>query len=415
MKPLAFEKKRPRRLWLGSLGALLAAALLGSCTQDPIFAMIAREVKPREPRIKGVPTKMAVFDDNSGYALYVGGTSLHRYAKGTDGKAVWDEGAVPQPPGKIIDLAATNGCLYALVNADSAELYRLVKGGTGWTKIPFTHTDFPRLQTVYGAADSEGKPMGDYLLVGAGKKNISVDDREDYAVFYLADNDTALNPLLTAGTSLLTGAVFAGGNYYFSTKGDGIYLAGGLPPSAPDQVADTEGINARGMILLPGNAVLAFSYSGDILKIDGSTALKLNTNTGPNLRGPAAVWKYDENDSGSLLLTAAASPNSTGSTYGYREIAITTGPLNTAAPAEIPFREPGNGAAGSRSTMVDNNRYKDTIESKPVNSIYQVPYEIDSEMPLFASIQGTGTAQDDTDGGLWSLRERDGGWQWNAE
>jgi hypothetical protein len=414
MKPLPFEKKRFLRLGFGCLGALLFAALLGSCTQDPIFAMIAREVKPREPRIKGVPTKMAVFDDNSGYALYVGGTSLHRYAKSGNGKGVWDGGDVPQPPGKIVDLAATKGCLYALVNADSSELYRLEKGGADWEKIPFSHSNFPRLQAVYGAADSEGKPIADYLLVGAGKRNISIDDIKDYAVFYLADGDPGLTTLLLTETSLLTGAAFAGGNYYFSTKGDGIYHAGGLPSSTYSRITDADGINARGMISA-GNMVLAFSYGGDILKIDGSTAVKLNTNTGPILRGPAAVWKNGGNDTGSLLLTAVVTQNSTGNTYGYREILIKTGPLGTSTPGDIPFREPGNGAPGSPSTMDDNKRYKDTIESKPVNAIYQVPYDIDTDMPLFASVQGTGTARDDTDGGLWSYRVRDGVWQWNAE
>jgi hypothetical protein len=408
MKLLPFGKKCSLPFGFGCLGALLFAALLGSCTQDPIFTMIAREVKPREPRIKGVPTKMAVFDD----ALYIGGTSLHRYAKNGDGTAVWDEKNIPQPPGTIVDLAASQDCLYVLINADSAALYRWKKGEEEWKHVPFEHADFPRLQTVYGALDSEGKPLSDYLFVGAGRRNVGSDDTMDYAVFCLAGGGGDLIPLLTE-TGLLTGAAFDGGGYYFSTKGDGIYQAGSIPSSASCSRI-TEKINAKGMVLV-GNMVLGLSYGGDIFEINGSTAEMLNTNAGPYLRGSAAVWKGDQNDSGSLLLTAVIASDSTGPAYGYREIAIKTGPLAASTPGDIFFLEPGNGTAAAPSTMDDNNRYRDTIEAKPINSIFQVPYDVDSDMPVFASVQGTGTAQDDTDGGLWSLRKRDGILQWNAE
>jgi hypothetical protein len=374
--------------------------------------MIAREVKPREPRIKGVPTKMAIFDYNPGeYALYVGGSSLFNYRQGE-----WDGVKIPQPPGKVVDLAATNACLYVLVNADSPELYRLKRGMGEWTRISLAHTDFPRLQAVYGICDSEGKPNSDYLFVGAGRRNPSGNDANDYGVFYIDDNGGSLNPL-HMDTGLLTGAAFDGGLYYFSTKGDGIYLTGGLLPSGSTASCRqiTGKINARGMSRV-GNMVLAFSYGGDILKVDGSGTIKLNAGSaGPYLRGSSAVWKNSGGEDTLLLVAVIAQDSSLGPTYGYREITIKTGPLATSTPGEMPLREPGNGTTVYPSTMDDNNRFKDTIESKPVNSIFQTPADVDPGMPLFASVQGTGTSQDDTDGGLWSYRVRDGIWQWNAE
>jgi hypothetical protein len=36
-------------------------------------------------------------------------------------------------------------------------------------------------------------------------------------------------------------------------------------------------------------------------------------------------------------------------------------------------------------------------------------------MVLFAAVQGTGSTTNDIDSGVWSYRERDGKWQWNAE
>ncbi|MDR1972418.1 MAG: hypothetical protein LBQ46_10920 [Treponema sp.] len=395
-----------RSFGLGCLGALLLAALLPACTQDPIFAMIAREVKPREPQIKGVPTKMVVFEYGSQKAVFVGASSLHRYIQ-VNGQAVWDS-AIPQPPGKIIDLAATENYLYALTNADSPALYRLGKQAPIWEQVSFPHADFPRLQAIYGAVDDKGMPLSDYIFVGSLANSLGKDDRTDYAVYRAKDSGGAALSFtaLKEGTSLLSGAAYDGNNYYFSTKGDGVYWLGG---SSPVMVTGKE--NVRGMIRVD-SSILALCYGGDILKIDGTGSTVLNsTGTGHYLRGPAAVYRT-ANGQRTRLLTAVIARDSYSNTYGYREIDITTGPILSSVPGEIILLEPGTPPYG---TMDDVNRYRDTIEPKPVNAIFQVPSDIDPEMTLFASIQGTGTMKNDTDGGLWSYRAREGGWQWNAE
>jgi hypothetical protein len=43
--------------------------------------------------------------------MYVAANSLHRYREGG-----WDSGTWVRPPGKVFDLAATDGYLYALLN-----------------------------------------------------------------------------------------------------------------------------------------------------------------------------------------------------------------------------------------------------------------------------------------------------------
>jgi hypothetical protein len=383
--------------------------------------MISREVKPREPRIKGVPSKMAVFHGgSSGPALYVGGTSLHRYAKASGGTVgVWDEIAIPQPPGGgIVDLAATKKFLYALTNADSPALYRWdgdTATPTTWENIPLNDVNFSnfRLQAIYGEIDGKGG-VSDYLFVGAGRINVSANDTKDYAVFYIGDNNGALT-LLKPDTALLTGAVQDnGGGHYFSTSGDGIYwFASPSPTSTPVNITGEK--NVKGIIQIDDPAtVLAFCYGGEILKLTASGSITLNpSGSGQYLRGPAAVW---ESNAGNLLLVTVISPDSTyGYSYGYHEINIDSGPVKTSTPGEIGLREPGNPITGFPSTMEDNKHYRDSIAAKPVNSIIQVPSNIDTERPLFASIQGTGTMKDDTDGGLWSYRFRDGSMQWNAE
>jgi hypothetical protein len=422
MKRLRQEKRAFPLLWTACLAALFFTAV--SCTQDPIFSMISREVKPREPLVKGVPSKMAVFRDSVsgalGKALYVGSTSLHRYAaKTAGGTGAWDTKAIPQPPGGIIDLAATTNYLYALTNADSPALYRWNGNlGNEWEHVPFPDTGdsaaFPQLQAIYGETDGEGIPQSDYLFVGARAASVSSNDRKDYAVFYANDSSPSTLPswpTVKTGTSLLTGAVMDGNKHYISTGGDGIYLWDG---STTRNITGEKTV--KGMILIKDlSTVLAFTYNGDILQVSPSSTVKLNSNwTGQYLWGPSTVYKTDGDKS--ILLVTVITPDSTyGSTYGYREINLNSGPVVTSVPGEISLREPGNPTPDFPSTMDDLNRFRDTIATKPVNSILQVPYDIDREKPLFASIQGTGTMTNDTDGGLWSYRNRDGGWQWNAE
>jgi hypothetical protein len=90
---------------------------------------------------------------------------------------------------------------------------------------------------------------------------------------------------------------------------------------------------------------------------------------------------------------------SSGYTNGYLEIEITNGAVTSASAVH----EPGIGSVTSAS---NNERYTSGIGKYPVNFIFQAPKGIDTEMTLFASTQTQG---------LWSYRERDGEWQWNAE
>ncbi|MDR2176644.1 MAG: hypothetical protein LBP20_01215 [Treponema sp.] len=382
--------KTHRRGRFLACGAL--ALLLSTCGQDPIFDMISREVKPRQPRIKGVPTKMAIFDRGSGdWGMYVAGSSLHRYAKG-----VWDAGEIPQPPGRVFDLAATSDALYALVNVDSPQLYRFNQSA-GWTKVNTAAAGaYSRFQTIYSETESTGKPLTtNNLYIGANNST------GDYAVFHSAGGALTL---LQTGTGMLTGAAYDGTNHYFSANGGGVYSS----TSPSSGFAQVSGItNSRALIRVkdtPTVEIIALCSNGDLYTVSGSTATAKG-NTGINPFGAAAVWTRNTT---TLLLAASQASSSTNNyVYGYRELNITGG-----LPETVTMSEPGVKAP---STADDNKRYKDTIEPKPVNAIFQAPAEVDSEQTLFASVQGRGVAKDNTDGGLWSYRPRSGGWQWNAE
>jgi hypothetical protein len=384
---------------------IVAVLLLFACDQEPIFDMISREVKPREPRVKGVPTKMVLFDTSLGtYGMYAADfstlhpdPSLHRYAKNADGKAVWDEGNIPQPPGgRIFDLAATQSYLYALTDPESPKLYRFDR--TEWKEVSFASDNqgYSRFQSIYGECNSDGKPQTDNLYVGASNSDGA------YAAFFTNGGNLTQMP---STTGLLTGAAYDGTNYYFATDGGGVYTSTS-PGTGFSPVTDAGGA-VKGLIQLPSSSVIAIRGDGVLLTLSSSSATVHQAAEGaPNLTGAAAVWT---NGSDNILLLAVQIPlSSSNSTYGYRELVLSSGSL----PATIELKEPGT---GTPSTADDNKRYRDTLEPKPVNSLLQVPSDIDNDMILFASVQGRGVSTNNTDGGLWSLRIRDGVLQWNAE
>jgi hypothetical protein len=222
-----------------------------------------------------------------------------------------------------------------------------------------------------------------------------------YAVFYTDGGDLTL---LVKETGILTGTAFdRGTNHYFSTDKGGVYHSAS---GQSDFSNITGNLAVTGMIRIPAGEIIALCANGDLYTVSGSSATNRG-NAGVNLPGPAAVWA---NEAGYLLLAASrSSTSSTNSTYGYRELKLDSG---GSLPGTVTMKEPGN---ENPSTGDDNKRYRDTIEPKPVNAIFQAPDDIDPDRALFASVQGRGTAKDNTDGGLWSYRSRGGVWQWNAE
>jgi hypothetical protein len=338
-------------------------------------------------------------------SMYVGSTSLHRYNNGN-----WDQ-SFPQPPGKIRDLAATTDHLYALIGDDyNFELYRWSGGSGVWQLVPFSNTGYPDLQSIYGTTKSDGTPNSNYLFVGSRGPN-SPAGTTDYAVFYISGSGSITGPVAQA-TGLLTGAAYddtsSSEHHYFSTSGGGIYEGSGSSPTAFTKI--TSNAFVKGMICISStlpDKIVALCYDGDILSVGSSSAVKLNSNPGYPFTGPAAVWRIGSPTTNQLLLVAVQTSDTT---YGYREIPLYTGPLSTLSAGQVTFQMPGTGTSANSSTMDDSKRYQDTIEPKPLNAIFQAP-----DMTLFASVQGTGTSKDDTDGGLWSYRVRDGAPQWNAE
>jgi hypothetical protein len=421
-------KKNQAALLLAPL-LLVSLFALVTCNQDAIFYTISLETEPRDPRIPGTPAEIVQFND----AVFAASSKLHRYAKpdsDNDGTAdllsspSWDSPA-EQPDFTVLHLAATTDYLYALSmssNGSKNELKRIHKGNTGigsfdgsWQDVSIAAgVDYTNLQTIH--AD------GQRLFAGARKSGTD-NASDEYAILYADEAANTSLHLLEAKTGILSGAVYDSGDHYISTSihtdivgtntQGGIFIVSESSLSVLTPVTSHEETtrSIKGIIGLNAQ-VAAIDRDGDLLyRNTGDTAftvfenIKLN-NTSIKTTGSLAVWKnYNDNTTPDPLLLLVGIQGSTSSSAqgyinGYREVALTGGKLD---PGTASINEPGKAAP---SSIDSNDRYVSSIGKWPINSLYQVPYTIDEDMPVFASTQNYG---------LWSCRVLKGDRQWAAE
>jgi hypothetical protein len=402
---------------------ILVGVLLGvSCSQDPIFYKISQETKPLEPRIKGAPTNMTVFEfewvnpDNSTKTipmLFVASGRLHWYARRpTDNALGWDSGAfgIPQPGGNVFGLAATGTDLYVLCftgsSVSSAVVKKLGQNDKDWKKIDVDSSDpaagYRNYQTIY--ADS-GR-------VFIGSRSGST-DKGSYAILYL--DDTGKLKSLKTEIEVLKGVAWDGANHFLATEGSGIFMVSEASFSGSPQNDDVKALTAvtgtsnsvfSGIININSANIVATDSSGNLYSVSDAGFANLRDYTSYST-GALALWR-DPNDTRAdpapkLLLAgrqgSKTMTTSSGYTNGYLEIEINNGVIDSTSAVHEPGR-------GSNTSASNNERYSSSLGKHPVNFIFQAPKSIDNKMTLFASTQTQG---------LWSYRERDGEPQWNAE
>jgi hypothetical protein len=411
---------------------ILLMALVFSCTQSPIFFTISQEVELREPLIKGTPTNIVAWNDGVYAANF---TSLHCYKRpAVDQDPEWVS-IGNLPPGQIWGLAATEAALYLLTSnglfkTDTADAFGLAVFSPN--AMPIAGDDakaYPLVQNIYGnskrlfAGSSDGNP-------GAAGT--------DYAILY--DNDGTLS-FLKGDVHLLSGTAFDGTTHYLATKGSGIFVVDEPAPATPlsplpslgnsgDPVTDSGSSSITGIIYCgsdtaAGADVAAIGRSGKIMAVTTAGITVREKAIGYSARDALALWRqppidlipvptdpndpdYPDNQSPELLLAGIqGSLTSTTQTYnnGYREIVLTE---KTGGGAELPVEVDVYSPGESPTPSISNReRYSSSLGQYPVNYLFQVPYRIDENMPIFASTQQEG---------LWSYRDHgDGELYWNAE
>jgi len=418
---------------------LSVLVLLFSCGQDPIFYTIKEETEPIPPRIPGSPTKIVVFKRVFEHAkidinplgivpiMFVASGRLHWYAKddrGT-GASAWDspEYDIPQPDGRIIDIAASEDYLYALSISNSGVTTTLRRIGPSendkWENISINESKYTSIQTIFTA------PKTGKLFAGANNNS------NDYGILYLDDTDTAapVMRLLTSDSGLLSGVASQSGFYYLSTRGKGVYKVTVPVVSDAVRLIDLEKPEDEkkqnrlfmGMIQLDDDKIITIERNGGTLfevKSDGFKQIKYsngdNMATGKYATGVLALWQqviFDDNGvpglgTGKILVVGiqgglySSSTASTSSyTHGYVEIKLSSD-------GSLALDDSHSNISPNITVNGYTERYTATIGKHPLNFMYQASPDIDANMTFFASTQTAG---------LWSYRNRDGRWQWNAE
>jgi hypothetical protein len=367
------------------LYVFLASAFLFVTCDDPVFYNISQEEKLLEPKIQGSPTNFAFFNGN----MYVAsGQHLYKY-NGThpshSDRGVWNE-ITPSSGGRIFELASTNNYLYVLFKEESSRGVLGTFDGIIWDELP--GSAIHNIRSIHS--------IDNKLFIGAGEKIDAL------YILYYDYVGKELRKLRDTGSNLLNGAAYADGIYYLSTK-DLVHTAGGDIYHSSDlnseNSAAPSGHNKPflGIINFNENTIYAIDQDGRLYNVlnynDGGFA---NMGSYP-ATGALSVW---ENEDGKRLLLAGrkdimSASTTSGYTYGYLEL---NGNI---------FNEPGLNDI-STVNYGENGKYRSTIGKYPVSHIIQfpTPESINGKRLIFASTQKNG---------VWSYRERDGNWYWNAE
>jgi hypothetical protein len=326
---------------------------LSSCAQDPIFNMVANEIEPKDPKIKGSPSKLVKI----GSDIYTANGKLWKYSNSN-----WSSIGAPS---NIYDIAAGESELYLLsVSGSSTTVYKLsggrIENSTGYNMIQGLYSD--------GA-----KPDGP---VYAGAKR-SASDSDDYAILRIAGDSFTIERAI--GSPLAGGA-----GSYFATATSGIYNGSTL-------VSNSAGYSIAGIIdTKTADGVIAVTGNGRILKVTTSGIEEHSSSSYPYFTGALAIYKRDDINTPFLLLGSKSGIYD----LGYREMRLDGNFVLSSPGDSIPY-----------STVSDRDKYRSTLAKCAVNSLIQVSDAAEGPdgLPvIFASTQKDG---------LWSYRNN----EWNAE
>ncbi|MCL2129760.1 MAG: hypothetical protein FWH35_05335, partial [Treponema sp.] len=258
---------------------LFLVLIIISCAQDSIFYNLSMEPEPKDPRIAGSPSNMAVVNGNVYVGTRMSGT-IYYYGKNGWGSMGSQEGFL----GELTSCTnSTTSYLYALIfpggNPRGSWVIKRYEGGNKWVEIPVTSAakDY-NIQALYSAG---GK-------IFAGGQNSS--DYQNYGIFYY--DPVTNNPLklIQDKTSFLSGAaeITPGGDIYLATAETGIFKFSGTAITGSIKI-DVNNISG---IMETGGVLVAVSSGGGIYTINpGDTEFKHLVSAGVNFTGAMSFWK----------------------------------------------------------------------------------------------------------------------------
>jgi len=364
-------KKRTPRV-VAALALIAAMSVLAvSCGRDALFWNVSMERPPVRPRVPGGPSQMAHVDDWGGSdVFFVASGSLFWYGRAhSAGGSNWNFNiGLSQPPGRIVDVAATTGFLYVLSMVGTgieASIWRVQVGvGNPWVQVGGTG-GFRTIDAIFADGGT---------LFAAARGDGAV-----YSILQLDDNGT-ITTVPASAPGMLTGAA----NGFLSTT-SGIFDDNG------DRLVEG---NFQGILAMDSGSAIAVRIDGaawHLYAVTTGAVTRMNADTSGRLAtGALAAWDETLAPDGTILV---------GTRGGYLEFVLDAG----ATPPIATRRAPGSFESIRYGNYAQFNA---SLGRHPVNHLFRAPPGADANRTLFASTQV---------GGLWSFRSRPGGWEWNAE
>lgn len=379
--------KHTQRFGLAAAAAL--ALLIGaSCEQGAIFHDISNETKKATADVKGTPTKIVEFNGR----IYVANGYL--YERGDPGD--WLKISTPSGD-RVRDIEKAGANFYALTVTDDDQVsdsstetrvYRTADptNAGGWTLLPLDAgvAEYAHVNRL-ASADN-------VLYAGARADDSSYAYDVKFAI--LTDDGTKLVGVKTGLDYLgeFAGASYDGTRTYLATAGAGIFSDADSFSAALPGTADSD-YSLKGIFSTSGGSTIALGFYNDYTLIqrtpgDGFTA----DSSGLMLTGAAVEYRTAKTDAnGTLLLVGIKS----GTTYGYREISLSSGKLTSVAPS---MNKPNS----DDSSVADYSQYAGSLGVVSVRHLYQA-WGPSDESILYASSYNEG---------LWSSTARG---DWNLD
>lgn len=338
------------------LSAAFCIALLSSCSTEPIFAAIEREVKLKEPSLRGIVTSLVAVGDS----LYAANGYLYKKSGGTG-----DWQSISTGAGERCANVATDGTsLYTLcTDNDGSNGVVLRYDGSGWTEVS-------------GIDDAV------FISSGAGGVFAFTGSDDSYTAYRITG--TAAGAAIASNLATPVGSAGA----YFATTGGVYTAAGALATGSP-----TSGL--RG-VATDGTNVFAMT-GGDLYRFDGAAWTSL-AHSVPN--PTSLAWLGGGSSGKNMILIGGAS--------GYGEVLLGTGGVLQS------YQEPGSN--DSSSIPEDSKtQYKNSIDKWAVIRIFAVTtsasFTASNHEPyaLYAAVP------DANYDGLWSFYPSDSSPNWNRE
>lgn len=346
---------------IGLAAAALGALILMSCSQDPIFAAIEKEVKLKEPSLRGDITSLVAVDGS----LYAANGFLY---KRTGGAGDWE--SVSTGGGDRCAMVATNGSyLYILCTDYDGEngVVRRLDGET-WETVT----------GISGAVFLSSGSGGVFAFTGAD---------DIYAAYRITETTTGA--ALASELSTPVGNATLAGSDYFATTG-GVYDANGAQVAGTGSPTGIRGITTNGTNIYVMTAGYLYHYNGSTW-----------TNIGHSVTEPTGIALLGGSTSDkSLILISGAS--------GYGEVLIdpTSGALQS-------YQNPGDNDSSS-IPPAHKTQYENSLDKWAVYRIFAVTSDIvtnslHTPYALYASVA------DPNYNGLWSFYPSADSPNWNRE